>query len=231
MSSHLSIELTCSSGGHKCAFQNLPDMHNIIHSNMSSGEFITFMEDPQSGKRKVPSDDGAHWQRERVSSHQLMELTYRYSDRAEPKADGTARSIVEWSSQRHLNVDEKQKVAFQIVTAAFVLTYYRDATSFDFFPPRCHQRSSSQIRRDFIQEKSRLVSLARLRQNQPLRMLLHGPKGSGKSHVVHQVLQYARDYTSRLGVSFDRRTIVVTAMSGVCAASIGGETLYSAAAL
>ena len=37
MSSHLSIELTCSSGGHRCAFQNFPDMHNVIHSNMSSG--------------------------------------------------------------------------------------------------------------------------------------------------------------------------------------------------
>jgi hypothetical protein len=60
-------------------------------------------------------------------------------------------------------------------------------------------------------------------------MFLDGPGGSGKSRVVTELLRYAQDYTSRLGLVFNLRTIVVTALSGVAATSIGGETLHSAA--
>jgi hypothetical protein len=53
-----------------------------------------------------------------------------------------------------------------------------------------------------------------------LRMFLDGAGGSGKSRVVGELLKYAHDYTSRLHVPFNMRTIVVTAMSGVAATSM-----------
>ena len=60
---------------------------------------------------------------------------------------------------------------------------------------------------------------------------LPGPGGSRKSHVISQVLQYASAFTKLLQVLFTKRTIVVTAMTGVAATSIRGETIHCAAML
>jgi PIF1-like helicase len=87
----------------------------------------------------------------------------------------------------------------------------------------------AQIRQDFAAEKSKLYAMARLKPHQNLTMFLDGAGGSGKSRVVGELLKYAEDYTSRLQLTFNMRTIVVTAMSGVAATCIGGETLHSAA--
>ncbi len=64
-----------------------------------------------------------------------------------------------------------------------------------------------------------------------LRFLLHGPGGSGKSHVVNVVMKYAKEYCKHLEHPFTKRTIVVTALSGVAATMIGGGTTHSAIAL
>ena len=61
-------------------------------------------------------------------------------------------------------------------------------------------------------------------------MFLDGAGGAGKSHVVNQLLLYAEQYTTNLNLTWDMRTIIVTAMSGVAATSIGGETTHSAVA-
>ena len=67
--------------------------------------------------------------------------------------------------------------------------------------------------------------------NESLRMFLDGPGGAGKSRVVEEVVKYVKQFTENLDMTFDMRTIVVTAMSGVAATSIGGETLHSAVGL
>ena len=56
--------------------------------------------------------------------------------------------------------------------------------------------------------------------------LLHGSGGSGKSTVINTVKAYAADYCAMLGHKFTSRTIVVTAMSGVAATLLGGETTH-----
>ena len=153
------------------------------------------------------------------------------------QADGTALSIVQWSRQPELNFDAEQTMAFQIVTAAFVLTYYNDARDLDPPPidpddPNKVSLSPAVARQTFNREKAQLTELARLSQAKPhLRMFLDGPAGSGKSHVVRALLGYAEAYATNLKATFDMRTIIVTAMSGVAATSIGGETLHSAAAM
>ena len=58
---------------------------------------------------------------------------------------------------------------------------------------------------------------------------LHGPAGSGKSTVIEQVLLYAQEYCSYLpNVMFCHKTIVVTAITGVTATLISGETMHGA---
>ena len=58
---------------------------------------------------------------------------------------------------------------------------------------------------------------------------LHGPAGSGKSTVIELVLLYAKEYCSYLpNVICCCNTIVVTAMTGVAATLICGETMHGA---
>ena len=62
-------------------------------------------------------------------------------------------------------------------------------------------------------------------------MLLHGPGGCGKSTVIDLVKAYACEFCALVGHPFTSRTIVVTAMSGVAATLIHGETTHSAIGL
>ena len=58
---------------------------------------------------------------------------------------------------------------------------------------------------------------------------LHGPAGSRKSTVIELVLLYAQEYCLYLAnVMFCHNTIVVTAMTGVTATLICGETMHGA---
>lgn len=73
-------------------------------------------------------------------------------------------------------------------------------------------------------------SLMRLRGGQNaynLVCLLHGPGRSGKSTVINMVKAYALDYCKLLGHPFTNRTIIVTAMSGLTATLLNGETTHS----
>ena len=59
-------------------------------------------------------------------------------------------------------------------------------------------------------------------------MFLTGPGGSGKSAIVKQLLRYGELFCSNIKQPFTRRTILVTACSGVAATLIHGQTLHSA---
>jgi ATP-dependent exoDNAse (exonuclease V) alpha subunit len=59
-------------------------------------------------------------------------------------------------------------------------------------------------------------------------MFLTGAGGSGKSHIIHNVLEYAKQFTSLIKVHFTNKTIVVAALTGVAATSILGQTLHKA---
>jgi hypothetical protein len=60
-------------------------------------------------------------------------------------------------------------------------------------------------------------------------MFLSGAGGSGKTRVINAVLAYAKGFCKELNYVFDKRMIVVTALTGVAATLINGETLHSAA--
>jgi len=58
---------------------------------------------------------------------------------------------------------------------------------------------------------------------------LHGPGGCGKTTVIDLVVAYSREYCSYMeNYEFDARTIVVTAMTGVAATILMGETTHKA---
>jgi PIF1-like helicase len=64
--------------------------------------------------------------------------------------------------------------------------------------------------------------------HQQLIAFLNGPGGTGKSHVVSAIVRYCKKLCENLQINFDKRTIVVTAMSGSAAVSINGETAHMA---
>ena len=83
----------------------------------------------------------------------------------------------------------------------------------------------------FVNEKTRLEQLVethRMNSNQ-LILFLHGPGGSGKSTVIDLILAYAEEYCKMYkNFAVTSRTFVITALSGVAATLILGETTHSA---
>ena len=58
---------------------------------------------------------------------------------------------------------------------------------------------------------------------------MHGPGGCGKTTVIDLLMEYAREYCNFLpNYEFTSRTIVTTAMTGVAATLLRGETTHSA---
>jgi hypothetical protein len=62
-------------------------------------------------------------------------------------------------------------------------------------------------------------------------MFMTGAGGSGKSHVINNILAYASRFCDAIDQPFDKRTIVVAARTGVAATSVLGETAHSAMCL
>ena len=62
-------------------------------------------------------------------------------------------------------------------------------------------------------------------------MFLDGPGGSGKSTVINLVMIYAQQFCELLEHPFTKNTIVITAMSGVAATLLHGQTTHSSCCL
>jgi hypothetical protein len=133
-------------------------------------------------------------------------------------ANGSAKSIFDWSKTAKIDINQRR--AFEIFTASFVLTFYYEAT--------INNRTRNQR---FLDEKKRLEFIVKktTRQSQQLICLLHGPAGCGKTTIIDLLIEYAREYCDYLpDFVYTTNTIVVTAMSGVAATLLMGETTHSA---
>jgi hypothetical protein len=138
-------------------------------------------------------------------------------------ATGAARNIIYWG-MRH-GLDAAQQKSFQIITAHYILTYYEDAKH----DPTVAIGTN---RADFLKNYNDLIKLTRsknYKHNPQLVGLLHGPGGSGKSRVINLVMQYAEKFCENFPeYTFNDRTILVCAYSGVAATILQGETMHSA---
>ena len=149
--------------------------------------------------------------------------------RVDHKADGRKESMIKWAGKEGYNLDLKQRLAFQAIISSFVLTFVDEAryveSASDVSTTRAHMRA---LRRHLI-EMTQIRTFDDI-QYQPIQLLMFmtGAGGSGKSRVIDAVMQYGREYVENLGLIFTRQTIVVTAMSGVAAVNINGETTQRA---
>lgn len=139
------------------------------------------------------------------------------------EANGSVRSIIDWAKKARL--DRQQRRAFEILAATFVLSFYNDAED-ELDELGEHGQNSK-----FKHEQRQLKQLVeeRKRQSEQLVCLLHGPGGRGKTAVIDLVLAYSKEYCSFMkDYELISRTIVVTAMTGVAATLLLGETTHSA---
>ena len=87
------------------------------------------------------------------------------------------------------------------------------------------------INKDYHKNQKALLKLKGNEREYQLICLLHGPGGSGKSIVLNTVIAYATEYCHKLRHSFTSKTVVVTAMSGVAAMLLHGQTTHKALCL
>ena len=139
------------------------------------------------------------------------------------EANGSAKSIIDWS--RKANIDKQQQRAFEIMTSSFILTYHR---------VRDLQTMTAQDRSRLISETQKLFVLAACntndrRKKKQLIGLLHGPGGSGKSTCIDLMTLYAKEFCGLFNnpeFAFTTQTVVVTALTGVAASILNGETVH-----
>ena len=187
--------------------------------------------EPTDGEERTAKKRG--FSRDTVSQTRLIELSLNKgltSIEANEKkrvvecANGTPESIQKWGVAYGL--DMKQLASFEVLCATFVLTYYTEAyINLDAPTIASGVRSTRHTFKTLTQE------LRRLGGKEQLIMFMTGPGGSGKTRVINALLHYAESFCSELNVKFTNRTIVVTAITGVAATGIKGETLCSAAHL
>ena len=155
-----------------------------------------------------------------VCKHTLVRTIYD----EDLKATGHPESIYLWGRQCFPNDSEQQR-AFQILVAKFVLTFCVDADQNYTTSNYC----SPVIERQYNNFKQTLCQMmGKSFKDKQLIMLLSGPKKSGKTRVIQELLNYAKQYCSNINQPFTKNTILITACTGLTAASIGGETLCSA---
>ena len=155
--------------------------------------------------------------RKSTKSHQNV---WKGKDIEVSDATGSIESIREWS-KAGFGTDRKQQRAFEAIFASFILTFYENDKE---------QELSEATTEDHLRFRRSKVALLKLKgrtKDSQLICLLHGPGGSGKSTVINMVKAYAKSYCDALGHEFTCRTIVITAMSGVAATLINGETTHS----
>ena len=113
--------------------------------------------------------------------------------------------------------DTDQEEAFTLIASSFVMTLYN--------------RSIKEKKRVRNEEKYYKELFNFHRQKKQFIAFLSGAGGTGKSEVINSVKYYCKTLCDNLNIEFNKRTIVVTALTGAAAVSINGETTAKACQL
>ena len=210
------------------------DEHGIHAVKMyadSCPEFLHYMDNDTSDTPHSETKPRYWKHRKKYTANALVQIILRRSEKKLHKnvfdgkdievsdANGTVSSIREWGAQAFAN-DKKQRRAFEIIVSAFLLTFFTEAKEDD----------DSTVPGDLTKLRRVKLALLQLRGDKKkaqLICLLYGPGGSGKSTVINAVIAYAKCFCVLIGHRFTARTIIVTAMSGVAATLLHGETTHS----
>jgi predicted GTPase len=126
-------------------------------------------------------------------------------------------------------IDESQKRAFKVIVSMFVITFHEEAErnegehNVGTQDPRNRSKYHKLLRE--------LKKLSGMKKSRQLILFMTGAGGSGKTRVINAVMAYAKGFCKALNYMFDKRMIVLTALTGVAATLINGETTHSAAKL
>lgn len=166
--------------------------------------------------------------RNKVSLRNLIQLRSNTTRRPEnvnskyrgsSRANGTKSSIDAWADG--YNLDRKQRLAFRSMVSSFVLTWMQEAvvtSSAEETASHGHRRHSREM----------IAEMKELNGKDQLLMFMTGPGGAGKSRVIDGAQEYSKEYVENLGLLYHKNMIVVTALTGIAATSIGGETSHKA---
>lgn len=230
---NFSFESIRENGDERCGFAMDIDLPEVESTADPLIEVITQQEfnERNKNKRKQKAND---FERKKYSVKELTKVLLKKTTKCHRnvwegksinvgEATGSVKSLREWS-KAGFGTDKKQQRAFEAIAAAFILTFHdesnedvvRDGTETQF-ENRCYRHN----RKCLLKLKSRS-------QDPQLIALLHGPGGSGKSTVINMVTSYAKSFCESIGHEFTSRTIVLTALSGVAATLLHGETTHMA---
>jgi hypothetical protein len=168
----------------------------------------------------------------RITTLALSELNTRQTSRTVegdsnrkcvPDATGTLRNIREYADVLFKG-DAEQKQAFECIVASFVLKIYNAASKND--PGYSDVPARKKRKLENAQHYLRQVN----REDQ-LICFLSGAGGTGKSAVIKAVTSYSKKFCVNLGIGYNSRVVVVTAITGAAAVTIIGETTSKALGL
>jgi hypothetical protein len=139
-------------------------------------------------------------------------------------ATGTIENINAWA-EKLCKDDKEQMKAFRNLVSNYVLQFHAEAATNDLQsnPSRQKKKKLNNIKKDLEAVNSKV--------GKQLICFLTGAGGSGKSNIIKGIVEYGKDFCKGLGVGFTKRTIVVTALTGAAAMSVGGETTHGACCL
>ena len=128
---------------------------------------------------------------------------------------GTLENIREFAAIA-FKKDTDQCKAFELIVAAFIVELYNTPQLLGK-----RQRQKEAIVRELknVNHEGQFVAF------------LSGPGGTGKSRVIHTVLQYCKLLCDNAKIGFNKRTITVTALTGAAAVHIFGGTTHGACLL
>lgn len=229
----LSLSTIRGYGKHRCGYEHVVYMKGMEETNTSP--FIindnvhdrptdvrndTVNQTLKNGNKAINERDFVRILLTKTTRRQRVDDSNLNANHTESRleANGSVASIFDWAV--NANLDSRQKRAFEIFSATFIMTFYNDAI-----------RNHDDYCVEFSNAKHDIFRLLEKKpdDNPQLICFLHGPAGCGKSTVVDLFIEYAKEFSTFLpGFSFNVNTIRVTAMSGVAATLIGGETTHSA---